>query len=50
MAPEVTEGKGYTFNADLWSLGICLYEFMSGNLPYGNDLDDPFEIYKEIMN
>lgn len=50
MAPEIITGKGYSFNADLWSIGICMYEFMSGGVPYGEDLDDPYEIYEEIMN
>ena len=49
MAPEIIAGKGYSFNSDLWSLGICLFEFMCGNLPFGNDLDDPYKIYKEII-
>jgi cGMP-dependent protein kinase len=35
MAPEVILGRGYTTSADLWSLGVCLYEFMMGGLPFG---------------
>jgi cGMP-dependent protein kinase 1 len=49
MAPEVVQGKGYGFNVDLWSIGVCLYEFMCGGVPFAEDLEDPFEIYNEIM-
>ena len=35
--------KGYTFNVDLWSLGILLYELIAGYFPFGNEKDDPFE-------
>lgn len=49
MAPEAITGMGYTFNADLWSVGICFYEFMCGKVPYGDDIEDPFEIYKIII-
>ncbi|CAK55705.1 unnamed protein product (macronuclear) [Paramecium tetraurelia] len=49
MAPEILTGKGYTYSVDLWSIGICLYEFMCGNVPYAEDADDPYEIYEEIQ-
>lgn len=49
MAPEIIQGKGYSYSVDLWSVGVCLYEFMCGAVPYAEDADDPFEIYEEIM-
>ncbi|CAK56806.1 unnamed protein product (macronuclear) [Paramecium tetraurelia] len=48
MAPEVISGKGYNQMVDLWSVGVILYEFVCGGLPFGEDAEDPFEIYKEI--
>ncbi|CAD8177373.1 unnamed protein product [Paramecium pentaurelia] len=48
MAPEVISGKGYNQMVDLWSVGVMLYEFVCGGLPFGEDAEDPFEIYKEI--
>jgi cGMP-dependent protein kinase len=44
MAPEILTGKGYTYSVDLWSIGICLYEFMCGNVPYAEDAEDPYFI------
>jgi len=49
MAPEIITGKGYTLNVDLWSIGICLYEFMCGMVPFGEEAEDPYEIYEEII-
>ncbi len=49
MAPEIMGGKGYSFSVDIWALGVMLYEIGCGKLPYGEHLEDPFEIYDEVQ-
>ncbi|KAK2196093.1 bifunctional cGMP-dependent protein kinase [Babesia duncani] len=49
MAPEIILGKGYSCLADIWSFGVCLYEFICGPLPFGNDAEDQIEIFREIL-
>jgi cGMP-dependent protein kinase len=49
MAPEVILGQGYSVSVDYWSLGIILYEFLFGMVPFGENYDDPTEIYQEIV-
>ena len=49
MAPEIICGKGYNHLVDLWAIGICLYEFLCGCVPFGEDAEDPYEIYEQII-
>lgn len=36
MSPERVLGEDYSFAADIWSLGLCVYELVSGSYPYGS--------------
>ena len=49
MAPEMILGKGHTTVADLWSLGICLYEFVIGNFPFASNCTNHGQIFHEIL-
>ena len=42
MAPEILSGKGYSTYVDIWALGILLFEFLAGYVPFGEDLSDPY--------
>ncbi|OMJ74487.1 hypothetical protein SteCoe_19865 [Stentor coeruleus] len=49
MPPEVIEGKGYGTSADFWSLGIMIYEFLCAGVPFGDDEDEPYAIYEQVL-
>jgi serine/threonine protein kinase len=36
MSPERVLGEDYSYAADIWSLGLCVYELASGVYPYGS--------------
>ena len=50
MAPEVILGEGYSFQIDIWSIAICMYEFICGKVPFGEDEEDPMDVYYQIVN
>jgi cGMP-dependent protein kinase len=50
MAPEVMKGIAYNCSVDYWSVGVCLYEFIFGKVPFAPEHKDPNEIYKAINN
>jgi len=49
MAPEVIENKGYGAAADLWSVGVMLYEFVCGRVPFGEEEEDPYIVLKNVL-
>ena len=49
IAPEILQGKGYSFSCDFWSVGICMYQIFYNELPFGNDSHEVIEIYKDIL-
>ena len=49
MPPEVILGKGYSVNADYWSLGIIIYEFLCGVVPFGESFSDSCSIFETIL-
>ena len=50
MAPELILGEGYSYQIDYWSIAVCLYEFYTGEYPFGEGTDNPSEIYNSILN
>lgn len=50
MAPEVILGDGYSFQVDYWSIAICMYEFMCGAVPFGENAEEPMDVYLAVIN
>jgi len=48
IAPEVLEGKGHSYEVDVWSLGVIIYTFLIGKPPY--ETSDVKKTYKRIRN
>ncbi|XP_020481952.1 cGMP-dependent protein kinase 2 isoform X1 [Labrus bergylta] len=48
VAPEVILSKGHDFGADCWSLGILIFELLTGNPPFTGS--DPIKIYTMVLH
>jgi serine/threonine protein kinase len=48
MAPEIMHNKKYQSKADLWSVGIIMYEMSFGMYPYGENITGPYELRDKI--
>ncbi|XP_060727354.1 cGMP-dependent protein kinase 2 [Tachysurus vachellii] len=48
VAPEVIMNKGHDFGADCWSLGILIFELLTGSPPFVGS--DPIKIYTMVLH
>ena len=47
LAPELLTGAGYTKSVDWWTLGVLLYEMLTGLPPFYSE--DVNEMYRKIL-
>jgi serine/threonine protein kinase len=48
MAPEILNGQIYSNKADIWSIGVVLYEMLFGYCPFeSNSIPKLIEVLKE---
>jgi len=47
LAPELIQGMEHGSGVDWWALGVCLYEFMTGVVPFEGDTVQ--EIFEDIL-
>ncbi|MDE1176067.1 MAG: protein kinase [Edaphobacter sp.] len=48
MAPEQVHSKPVDHRADLWAVGVCLYEMLTGKLPFNGDT--PYTVFDAIVH
>ena len=46
-APEIILKHGHDISADYWSLGVLMFEFLTGTPPFATD--DPLKTYNLIL-
>lgn len=50
FAPEMVGQTGYDYAADLWALGVTIYEMYEGQTPFGQADTEETKIFKEITS
>jgi len=50
LSPERMIGLDYSFASDIWSLGLIVYEMVTGIFPYQSQLNNPILLINKILN
>ncbi|GES80138.1 kinase-like domain-containing protein [Rhizophagus clarus] len=50
VAPEIINGKGYTFSSDIYSIAMLMWEISSGFSPFINYKYDDYDLAMDIIN
>ena len=50
LAPEQVTTRGHTHTVDFWSLGVLIFEMLTGDLPFGDSETPETELYKNISS
>ena len=52
MAPEVFDSSygGYSYEADIWAFGVCIYEMFTGYKPFIGDSKDKKSLFRKIKS
>ena len=48
--PEMILGEGYSCWSDVWALGILTYYLSTKKYPFGNNSNNPIEIFQSILD
>jgi len=49
VAPEIITGKSHDQRADIWSVGILVFELITGAPPFANRKTVPGQVYQDIL-
>ena len=49
MAPEMIRNQAYTDKVDIWSLGVIIFELLTGSFPFGSGFKTRMDLFKAIV-